>query len=52
MLDPPSPPETVYTPFYCEENIYLLCEAFMAQQEDASAIIVSNELKTVTGNFH
>ncbi|KAJ7343627.1 N-terminal glutamine amidase-domain-containing protein [Mycena albidolilacea] len=47
MLDPPSPPETVYTPFYCEENIYLLCEAFIAQQEDASVIIVSNELKTV-----
>ncbi|KAF7338417.1 Nt-Gln-amidase domain-containing protein [Mycena venus] len=47
MLDPPSAPETVYTPFYCEENIYLLCEAFITQGEDVSAVFISNELKTV-----
>ncbi|KAF8212390.1 N-terminal glutamine amidase-domain-containing protein [Mycena galopus ATCC 62051] len=47
MSNPPSPSETVYTPFYCEENIYLLCEAFLLQQEDVSVVFISNENKTV-----
>ncbi|KAJ7489855.1 N-terminal glutamine amidase-domain-containing protein [Mycena galericulata] len=40
-------PETIYTPFYCEENIHQLCQAFMLQQEEVSVIFISNEQKTV-----
>ncbi|KAJ6547413.1 N-terminal glutamine amidase-domain-containing protein [Mycena capillaripes] len=47
MLDPPVLSQTVYTPFYCEENIYLLSEGFISQQEEASVVFISNELKTV-----
>ncbi|KAJ7046632.1 N-terminal glutamine amidase-domain-containing protein [Mycena alexandri] len=47
MHNPPSTPDTVHTPFYCEENIYLLCEAFVLQQEEVSAVFISNEQKTV-----
>ncbi|KAJ7109232.1 N-terminal glutamine amidase-domain-containing protein [Mycena epipterygia] len=47
MLVPPSLPDTVKTPFYCEENIFLLCEAFILLQEEVSAVFISNELKTV-----
>ncbi|KAJ7172626.1 N-terminal glutamine amidase-domain-containing protein [Mycena filopes] len=48
MADPPQLPETIHTAFYCEENIYLLCEAFVAQQaEEVSAIFISNQHKTV-----
>ncbi|KAJ6455725.1 N-terminal glutamine amidase-domain-containing protein [Mycena sanguinolenta] len=47
MFDPPIPPETTYTPFYCEENIYLLCQAFISRQEDVSVVFISNENKTV-----
>jgi hypothetical protein len=47
MFDPPLLPQTVYTPFYCEENIYLLCEAFVSQREEVSAVFISNKLKTV-----
>ncbi|KAJ6546534.1 N-terminal glutamine amidase-domain-containing protein [Mycena vulgaris] len=47
MPDPPVPPETVYTPFYCEENVFLLCEAFMARGQEAFVVFISNELKTV-----
>lgn len=47
MLVPPSLPAIVKTPFYCEENIFLLCEAFISLQEEVSAVFISNELKTV-----
>jgi hypothetical protein len=45
---PPFLPETMSpVPFYCEENIYRLCEAFIVRQQDVSAIFISNESKTV-----
>ncbi|KAJ7273567.1 N-terminal glutamine amidase-domain-containing protein [Mycena haematopus] len=47
MFDPPVPPKTVYTPFYCEENIYMLCQAFISRQEDVSVVLISNENKTI-----
>ncbi|KAJ7083830.1 N-terminal glutamine amidase-domain-containing protein [Mycena crocata] len=47
MANPPPVPETIQTPFYCEENIYLLCEAFLSQQQEVSAVFISNETKTV-----
>ncbi|KAJ7470614.1 N-terminal glutamine amidase-domain-containing protein [Mycena latifolia] len=47
MLDPPVLPETIYTPFYCEENVFLLCEAFVSRGQEVSAVFISNELKTV-----
>ncbi|KAJ7738529.1 N-terminal glutamine amidase-domain-containing protein [Mycena maculata] len=39
-------PETIYTAFYCEENVYLLCEA-LSMYEEVAAVIVSNRTKTV-----
>ncbi|KAJ6630645.1 N-terminal glutamine amidase-domain-containing protein [Mycena sp. CBHHK59/15] len=45
--DVPLLPETIHTPFYCEENIYLLCKAFISQQQDVSAVFISNESKSV-----
>ncbi|KAJ7751997.1 N-terminal glutamine amidase-domain-containing protein [Mycena metata] len=54
MHNPPSAPDTVHTPFYCEENVYLLCEAFVSQQEEVSAVFISNEQKTshVVWDYH
>ncbi|KZT11633.1 uncharacterized protein LAESUDRAFT_720886 [Laetiporus sulphureus 93-53] len=51
---PPLPPDSVYTSCYCEENIYLLAQAFAAQAEadsgwswDAYVVFISNDGKTV-----
>ncbi|KAF7295055.1 Nt-Gln-amidase domain-containing protein [Mycena indigotica] len=46
---PPAIPETTYTPFYCEENVWRLCDALSRQSSplDASAVFISNEYKTV-----
>ncbi|KAJ7632478.1 N-terminal glutamine amidase-domain-containing protein [Roridomyces roridus] len=38
-------PTTIYTPYYCEENVYLACEAMAS--EDVSAVFISNHEKTV-----
>ncbi|KAJ6496535.1 N-terminal glutamine amidase-domain-containing protein [Mycena vitilis] len=50
MLDPPLLPQMVYTPFYCEENIYILCEALLSHKEVVSAVFISNESKTIALN--
>ncbi|KAK7014987.1 hypothetical protein R3P38DRAFT_2787104 [Favolaschia claudopus] len=47
MLRAPSPPQTAYTFSYCEENVYLLCAAFLLQGYDVLAVFISNEEKTV-----
>ncbi|KAJ7685043.1 N-terminal glutamine amidase-domain-containing protein [Mycena polygramma] len=47
MLDPPLLPQMVYTPFYCEENIYVLCEALLSRKAEVSVVFISNESKTV-----
>ncbi|KAJ7694220.1 N-terminal glutamine amidase-domain-containing protein [Mycena rosella] len=47
MLDPPVLPETIHTPFYCEENVFLLGEAFLSCGQEVFAVFISNEFKTV-----
>lgn len=51
LLVPPVPQDTVYTSYYCEENIYLLAQAFAADPIiagiwDISVIFISNHKKT------
>jgi len=43
---------SAYTPYYCEENIYLLVHRFFEQEEvrakwDISVVFISNVTKTV-----
>nr|GAT43997.1 predicted protein [Mycena chlorophos] len=47
--EPPAILNTPYTPFYCEENIWHLCSAFLQHQTALQtwAVFVSNESKTV-----
>lgn len=49
---PALPSDYTYTPFYCEENIYLLASAFhqsntISQIWDIYIVFISNESKTV-----
>ena len=51
---PPPPPECIYTSCYCEENIYLLAQAFSSNAEadadwpwQAFVVFISNHGKTV-----
>lgn len=51
---PPLPPDSIYTPCYCEENVYLLAQAFASNAEadadwpwQAFVVFVSNHGKTV-----
>ena len=57
-LPPPLPPDSVYTSCYCEENIYLLAQTFLAEAAaqashrlpwpwEAFVVFVSNGAKTV-----
>ncbi|KAF8894694.1 N-terminal glutamine amidase-domain-containing protein [Infundibulicybe gibba] len=52
-MDPPSlPPGTIYTSHWCEENVYLLCQAFSADAQVSrawhiSAVFISNPSKSV-----
>lgn len=52
--DPPNIPSSyTYTSCYCEENIYLLCQTFLANELVASVwdpyvIFISNESRTVS----
>ncbi|KAF7322859.1 Nt-Gln-amidase domain-containing protein [Mycena chlorophos] len=47
--EPPAILNTPYTPFYCEENIWHLCSAFLQHKTALQtwAVFVSNESKTV-----
>jgi hypothetical protein len=53
LLVPPIVPErAVYTSCYCEENVFLLAKAFLADASiteiwDISVVFISNETKTV-----
>ncbi|KII89001.1 hypothetical protein PLICRDRAFT_592736 [Plicaturopsis crispa FD-325 SS-3] len=53
MSAPPAiPPGQPYTPYWCEENIYLLAHAFQGAQDvvdawDVFVVFISNESKTV-----
>ncbi|KAF8579499.1 hypothetical protein K439DRAFT_1637982 [Ramaria rubella] len=49
---PVLPPGYTYTPYYCEENIYLLADSFhrdnvITQAWEIHVVFVSNERKTV-----
>lgn len=52
LLNPSLPPGYIYTPYYCEENIYLLVESFLNDQSisdnwETYAVFLSNHTKTV-----
>ena len=41
-------PTSSYTPYYCEENVYKLCEALLRQHKnDLYVIFISNRQKQV-----
>lgn len=49
----PDSQDNIYTSNYCEENIYLLIQRFLAQPEinkhwSVYAVFISNQTKTVT----
>ncbi|TFK42976.1 N-terminal glutamine amidase-domain-containing protein [Crucibulum laeve] len=51
-LPPVFPPNSVYTSCWCEENIYLLCKAFLDQSQivkiwEVFVVFISNDSKTV-----
>lgn len=53
-VPPPLPPDAIYTPCYCEENVYLLAQAFASNAEanadlpwQAFVVLISNHGKTV-----
>lgn len=48
----PKAHDSIYTPCYCEENIYFLVHRFLEQAEvkatwDISVVFISNSTKTV-----
>jgi hypothetical protein len=50
---PPVPPESSYTSYWCEENIYLLCQKFLADPSISKewtpwVVFISNLKKTVS----
>lgn len=52
FLPPVLPPDYIYTPYYCEENIYLLADSFshdntVTNAWEINVVFVSNETKTV-----
>lgn len=52
LLNPSLPPGYIYTPYYCEENIYLLVESFtndrsISDKWETYAVFLSNHTKTV-----
>ncbi|PPQ81216.1 hypothetical protein CVT25_015740 [Psilocybe cyanescens] len=56
MIPPCLPPASVYTSCYCEENTYLLCQAFLdnpAVKEfwQVFVIVISNDNKTVSWDW-
>ena len=53
MLPPSLPDPSTYTPYYCEENIYLLVQHFLHDKVtrdiwDVYAVFISNPSKTVS----
>jgi len=51
-VPPPFPPDSYYTCYYCEENIYHLADAFLKQPSitdiwDVFVVFISNECKAV-----
>lgn len=52
LLNPSLPPAYIYTPYYCEENVYLLVESFSKDRSitdnwEIYAVFISNHTKTV-----
>lgn len=48
MLPPIKTDDCVYTAFYCEENVYKLCEQLETLSCELYAVFVSNQHKQVT----